>query len=296
MNSSEGSDSIDSDILNDPYGESKVNTTEYIEEIDEEIERLQNKRSRLTQKTFESENEQEVADELESVEEQIERLENKKYDVLDQRSQAIGDLKEHHRTLVEEYENELNKIQTKRRDAEEIEEKLSNLEETASDLLDKTTSSALGEEFSDRKEEMERPLLLWKVASAASIGLLLLVSGIIYMDIGVSNTSTSINIAKIALLLPISVAVWFCVSNYNRQKKLMEEYEFKSRMAVSLVGFREVLNTEVEENNNEEVIEFMTNTMDKIHSNPQENIDEVDANNEDPRSTQTALLDLIRKR
>ncbi|MGB9934090.1 hypothetical protein [Haloarcula amylolytica] len=232
-------------------------------------------------------------------EEQISRLrgddetENDLSDVVEEADSLITQLEG-------EYENVQHKIELINERIEQIDDKqedLDELEDTARGLLERSTSAALGKQFADRKSELEENLGYWKAASALSIGILLTSAVVLYFNIINSGANPLSNVSKIALILPISVAVWFSVSNYNRQKRLMEEYEFKARMALSLTGFREVLEEETGEENNEMIVEFIIDTMDKIYSNPQENIQDEAANNQDTPLTngQTPLVEVIRK-
>ena len=214
----------------------------------------------------------------------------------------IGEVGRKAESVLDEVQNEYEKIEEKRERFEnsldqidETQNDIENLEETAKGLIERTTSAALGEQFAERKSELESNLIYWKYGSVSSIGLLLISSAIIYIDIISSGSTLITNLSKIALILPISVAVWFTVSNYSRQKRLMEEYEFKARVALSLSGFREVLNKETPEEDDEIVAEFVVKTMDKIYSNPQQNIN--DESNEDSPLTigQKPLVEVIKK-
>lgn len=206
---------------------------------------------------------------------------------------------------LNEAEHRLSEIRGQQNAIDNLEEeletktkKIEDLQQTAEGLLERTTSGALGEQFDDRKKELEKTLQYWKAASVASILALLLAAGVLYADIRTGGSDALLSISKLALILPISVAVWFTVSNYSRQKKLMEEYEFKARMALSLNGFREVLREEVGEENQEEVAQFVTATMEKIYSNPQQNIENTgDKGQQGAESppAQGPLVELLRK-
>lgn len=207
-------------------------------------------------------------------------------------------------SLLDEVEEGYQEIQKKQDDfketLEEVDqthEEIEELEDSVRGLLERSTSAALGEQFAGRKSELESNLRYWRYASIGSIVILLLSSAVIYHDIVVSNGNATSNLSKIALILPISVAVWFSVSNYSRQKRLMEEYEFKARMALSLTGFREVLQKETTEENNDLVAEFVVDTMEKIYSNPQENIrSDGQTGQDDPLTTgQRPLVEVIKK-
>ena len=179
-------------------------------------------------------------------------------------------------------DEKLNKIEDKREELEKREENIEQLEDSAEGLLERTTSSALGEQFADRKSELEESLKYWKYGSVLSILALIAVSGGIYYDISTSQASFNMNLSKIVLVIPISVAVWFTVSNYRRQKRLAEEYEFKARMALSLSGFRQVLKEDEVNEDSEVVANFVKETMEKIYSNPQKNVLDLNEGEDDP--------------
>jgi len=222
----------------------------------------------------------------ESTQDDLSNVAKKAESVLEKVEDGYDTLEEKQRTFDQTIE-----------DVEETQEKIEELEESARGLLERSTSSALGEQFSERKSELERNLVYWKAASIGSILILMGSAGAIYYDIITSDSTVVLNLSKIAIILPISVAVWFSVSNYSRQKKLMEEYEFKARMALSLTGFREVLQEETTDENDEIVAEFVVESMNKIYSNPQENIQATEQNEQNSPLTpgQKPLVELIQR-
>lgn len=181
---------------------------------------------------------------------------------------------------------------------DEAQEKIKTLERRAENLIERTVGGALGKEFKDRKEELRESLKWWKGASVISIIFLIGSSVFIYFDLISLQTTVASSLAKITLIIPLSVAVWFSVSNYNRQKRLMEEYEFKARVAFSLDGYREVLKEDVNNDDNEIVAEFVSSTMEKIYSNPHNNMysSQNEAPQQEPSSTaQSALINLMNR-
>jgi len=178
--------------------------------------------------------------------------------------------------------NKLNKINQKYEKLVEKEQRIDELEESARGLVEKSISGSLGEQFAERKSELEENLKYWKFASIGTIFFLSASSIVIYYDITTSGATIETNFAKITLIIPISIAVWFSVSNYRRQKKLMEEYEFKARMALSLTGFREILREEQIDDESEIVAEFVRDTMGQIYTIPQKNVLNIDEGGDDP--------------
>ncbi|WEL18628.1 hypothetical protein SVXHr_2480 [Halorhabdus sp. SVX81] len=227
--------------------------------------------------------------ELDSVIEEISLLEDELAEFVgaDNTLKDYQNISELSSDLLNRLDSEYDRFQDNReqlemeiKDIEEQKDQLDDLEETARGLISRTTSASLGEQFAGRKEELQNSLIWWKIGSIVSIVLLLLSSAIVYINIISSDNNYILNFSKVALLLPVSVAVWFTVSNYSRQKRLMEEYEFKARMALSLEGFLGVLEERLNVDSEEEKLEFFLNTVENIYSNPQKNIRN-DANSDD---------------
>ncbi|SEJ36761.1 AAA family ATPase [Halohasta litchfieldiae] len=250
----------------------------------EELAELIHQREQLEQERQEIINNETNDDNINKVREIDRKIENINYELHGSRSSNYS-LRTHKNKLEnqeQEFIHKLNKLDEKQDEILSKEEKIRQLEETARGLIKRTTSASLGKQFSERKDQLEQNLEYWKYASIGSILVLLLFAGFIYYDISTSTTTTiDTNIAKVFLILSVSVAVWFTVSNYRRQKILMEEYEFRARMALSLDGYREILRDEQISEDSEIVAEFVRDTMDKIYLNPQENALNLDEGGDD---------------
>lgn len=216
-----------------------------------------------------------IDDTLDYLEEQVESLNSELSKVRTDISSKVSHLdrrEDELSSLIKEFKSEKEEI----RDARD---ELQELEEEASDLIRESVSGTLGKEFQDRKRDLESNLRYWKYASVGSIIILLAASYLLYLDISM-ETATPATVSKVLLLLPSSIFVWFSVTNYSRTKKLMHEYEFKKNIAVSLPGFRERLQQLLPDDKQEEVADIMVETLDKIYSNPQQNISNNGGNNE----------------
>jgi hypothetical protein len=77
---------------------------------------------------------------------------------------------------------------------------------------------------------------------AGALVLLVLASlGVTYFVI---STHTQFDVAfylKLSLSLPLIYAITFCTVQYSRERKLEEEYAFKSNISVSLDPYRELV-------------------------------------------------------
>lgn len=76
----------------------------------------------------------------------------------------------------------------------------------------------------------------------------------------------------------------------------MEEYEFKSNIALSLMGFREVLREELPEDERDKIGQFVIDTMEKIYSDPIETINSAEQNEDNGELTQNSIASLLNNR
>ncbi len=232
------------------------------------------------------ESKKELTEELARYEGQIDEMQERTKDLQDK----VDDRIEEYNTASDDYTQLAERL-------EENIQKSEELLETASNLVQREAGSSIGVDFSERKKELESSLRWWKAGSAISIIMLIISAFLIYQDI--SSTALSqgyASLSKVLLLLPISVAVWFTSSNYNQQKKLMEEYEFKSNIALSLMGFREVLREELPEDERDKIGQFVIDTMEKIYSDPIETINSAEQNEDNGELTQNSIASLLNNR
>jgi myosin heavy subunit len=217
-------------------------------------------------KTELSEVDQEVTEQMNTFETRFDEMSNRLENDRDTFQQELEEV----RSEREHLQKEVNEFKDRQDAVEDLQSEVESLKEEASDLLQETVSGELAAEFENRKQDLQNTLRWWKGASVVSIILLIGFAIWIYFDITASEAATYGLFSKVALILPVSVMVWFSVSNYNRQKRLMHEYEFKKNIAVSMPGFRERLESLTSEDDQELVAAAVLQTMDKIYTNPQE--------------------------
>lgn len=146
------------------------------------------------------------------------------------------------------------------------------LENKVIELLSLAVGGALGKTFGERKTELGKSESFWKYATFGAIFVLFIAAGLVYYELLRGLGETTVLMSKIALLIPASAAVWFTASNHNRERKLLEEYAFKSSISLSLDSYRKVLNEELSDGEINKIPEFLINSMEKIYSSPLENI------------------------
>lgn len=177
---------------------------------------------------------------------------------------------------IEKFVDTINTQEVRLAKAEEETNNLINgnkkLDKKARELLGLAVGSALGKTFNERKDELKTSERYWNIATFCSMGLLLIAAVLVYIELYNGTAGNTVAASKISLLIPVSAAVWFTASNHNRERKLLEEYAFKSSISLSLDSYRKVLNEELSDNEKEKISDFLINSIEKIYSSPLENI------------------------
>lgn len=76
---------------------------------------------------------------------------------------------------------------------------------------------------------------------------------------------------KLAVALPITLIVWFCIAQYNRERRLEEEYAFKSNISLSLVPYRDLVEeilSKQGEATRDQYAQFVIDSVGKVFTAP----------------------------
>ena len=243
-----------------------------------------------------------ISTEKEQISSELDRLDQSLQEMKNEFRKTLEGQKMEFDGIIERKEDKLNdilyEIAIHERQLAETSGKAEELRATASNLVKGQAGESIGGQFHQETEDLESSLRWWKAGSFGSILLLIGFSWMIYSDITSSIGMGVASLSKVALLLPVSVAVWFTVGNYSQQKKLMQDYKFKADMALSLMGFREVVKEDFPDKEQEKVGEFVIETMDKIYSHPRNSTSETSIDSgENPSilANQNSILELLNR-
>lgn len=181
---------------------------------------------------------------------------------------------------VDEYRNKIstatedanNVIQKNTTETEKLITTLRDLEDQIKTQIQKATGYSLFHSFQTRQEALIWSKRLW--ASALAF-LVLLAIGLPWFVI---KTTTNIDIAfflKLSMSLPIIYAITFCAIQYSRERKLEEEYAFKSNISISLVPYQELVDKLVAKDHpaeREKYAAFIMDSISKVFSSPTDKI------------------------
>ena len=120
-------------------------------------------------------------------------------------------------------------------------EDLAKLKEQIKEQIQQATGFRLFGAFQSRQNEIVRAKNIW----AYAVGTLVCISAGVTIWIAHEAQSYSANSfafwVKLSLTIPLAFAITFCTVQYNRERRLEEEYAFKSSISVSLNPYRELV-------------------------------------------------------
>jgi len=149
---------------------------------------------------------------------------------------------------------------------------LKELEDQIKTQIQKATGFSLFHSFQTRKDALVKSKRIW----AGILGVLVACS--IGLSIVVIYTTMEINSAfylKLSMGLPLIYAITFCTLQYTRERKLEEEYAFKSNISISLIPYQELVGKLVDSKSpgeQEKYTAFIIESVNKVFTSPTEKV------------------------
>ncbi len=150
------------------------------------------------------------------------------------------------KTKIEALEEQLNQRSTETIEAnhlktEKLLEELAHLKEQIREQIQQATGFQLFGAFQSRQNEIAKSKNIWVYAIAT---LVLISAGV---TIWIAHEAQYYNVnnfafwVKLSLTVPLGYALAFCTVQYSRERRLEEEYAFKSSISVSLNPYRDMI-------------------------------------------------------
>ena len=163
-------------------------------------------------------------------------------------------------------------IEENKKSTDELITQLEELENKIKDQIQKATGFSLFHSFQTRQIELATSKKFWVWA------IILLVVASLGVSIFVITTTSSFDVAfyvKLSMSLPLIYAIAFCTVQYGRERKLEEEYAFKSNISISLVPYKELVEKLVNEEQvgeREKFTSFIIDAITKVYTSPTDKI------------------------
>jgi uncharacterized coiled-coil DUF342 family protein len=186
---------------------------------------------------------------------------------------------------VNEYTNRVEALTKKTEDIVEFNNtqtsslmgELVKLEVQIKDQLEKATGYSLFHSFQTRQGVMVKSKNFWLVVLTV---LLLIAIGVGFWLVNSMNGQTlaALGVAfylKLSLTIPLLFAISFSTIQYSRERRLEEEYAFKSNISISLIPYQELVEKLVDVKDPEqrkEYANFIISTINKIFTSPTDEI------------------------
>jgi len=148
---------------------------------------------------------------------------------------------------------------------------LDDLEGQIKDQIQKATGHSLFHSFQTRKEAIIKSKKFWTKAIAAVLFITILWS------VWLIFTTTNINnvfYLKLTIAAPLFYALGFCTLQYSHERRLEEEYAFKSNISISLIPYQELVEKLVGDDPEEKkkYTAFIIDSISKVYTSPTDKV------------------------
>lgn len=192
---------------------------------------------------------------------------------------------------IEQYRNKIDTTSedaksTIKKNSEETQtliSQLGELEDQIKNQIQKATGFSLFHSFQTRQEQLARSKRFWIGAIIA------LVIASIGVSIFVMTTTDTFDVAfylKLSMSLPLIYFITFCTVPYGRERKLEEEYAFKSNISISLVPYKELVEgliNDKQAGEREKFTAFIIDSVTKVFTSPTDSVFDTDKRSSDPK-------------
>lgn len=154
---------------------------------------------------------------------------------------------------------------------------LVKLEVQIKDQLEKATGYSLFHSFQTRQGLMVKSKNFWLIVLTVLLLIAIGLGGWLVNSMS-GQTLNALGVAfylKLSLTIPLLFAISFSTIQYSRERRLEEEYAFKSNISISLIPYQELVENLVDENDPEqrkEYASFIISTINKIFTSPTDEI------------------------
>jgi hypothetical protein len=152
---------------------------------------------------------------------------------------------------------------------------LQELEGRIRDSIERATGYTLFHSFQKRQEDLGRAKRFWAWALAGAVGVSLIASGIFIWSLRYVHVYDAAFYLKLSISLPIIYAIAFCSLQYSRERRLEEEYAFKSNISISLDPYQRLVKQLIDENKPDELAKytaFVIESVNRVFTSPTEHV------------------------
>ncbi|QKN81356.1 hypothetical protein [Scandinavium goeteborgense] len=225
-----------------------------LDKINKKIESVTNSKNEWDDKLTEME---EIKDSVENVHSRIDEL-----------YKSSGDIRRELKALVEVAEDNNQKATNIIEYFDEKANELERVKEKAISILNITGTVSLGQFFKEQHSEAKENVNKWLWASSV---LLICAVAVCVWALWSFDAASEIPylFSRLSIVPLILAGLWFCSSQYIKQKHIIEDYAYKKVLALSMVSFR----NELTDNSPDSVTEYVKSVLDQLHQPPLDSLE-----------------------
>jgi hypothetical protein len=148
---------------------------------------------------------------------------------------------------------------------------LAELESRIHISIERATGFSLFHAFQNRQSGLRRSTISWAIGLGVCVLISACVSIWLIHSITTAPAYGPLFFMKLAISIPLVFAITFCSVQYSRERRLEEEYAFKSSISISLEPYRKLVGELIDNNQPTEVAkytEFLINSINRVFTSP----------------------------
>jgi len=152
---------------------------------------------------------------------------------------------------------------------------LAKLEEGIRASIERATGFSLFHSFQKRQLDIELAKRFWMYALAGTVVVSLCISAVFIWSLQFVTQYNAAFFLKLSISLPLVYAIAFCSIQYGRERRLEEEYAFKSSISISLDPYQRLVGQLVDRQKPEELAKytaFVIESVGKVFTSPTDRI------------------------
>jgi len=145
-------------------------------------------------------------------------------------------------------------------------DELEKLKGEVREQIQQATGFALFGAFQSRQNQIARSKTFWTYAIAALVFISAGVTIWIAHEAQYYSANSFAFWVKLSLTVPLGFALTFCTVQYSRERRLEEEYAFKSSISVSLNPYRDLIHSILEKDGNVDLTRYSEFVIDSVRN------------------------------
>lgn len=156
------------------------------------------------------------------------------------------------------------------REAEELQKEILSKKGEVENLIGAAADGSLGTHFRERKNQIQKNVITFGVLAIASLIATAELVRIVFYDFDINNSDWVHFVINVLRTSPAWFLVWWLIRMYSKERKLQEEYAFKSAIAMTMREHSKLLKAtdsgEVDKRDSQQIM--LLKALDNIYSPP----------------------------